>query len=159
MTKFLIYIMFFSLVNRQLLKRFPQIITKWILIWFCLHCFRENSSSVEGLESDNSNKKRYEVNDNVKRKQSEVVCESQHPNKSPKNDQGGRQSSPSSSSGSFKKPTGDKLDWNVLRPSSVKQNGGWVCWLFDCMHKRSNVWFCFWSWVFMSVFFVLLGVL
>jgi hypothetical protein len=24
--------------------------------------------------------------------------------------------------GSFKKPSGDKLDWNVLRSSSVKQN-------------------------------------
>jgi hypothetical protein len=30
--------------------------------------------------------------------------------------------------GSFKKPSGDKLDWNVLRSSSVKQNR-WVCWL------------------------------
>lgn len=69
-------------------------------------------------------KKDNDDNSDVKRKQSEVVCESQYPNKSPKNDQGGRQSSPSGSLGSFKKPTGDKLDWNVLRPSSVKQNGG-----------------------------------
>jgi len=59
-----------------------------------------------------------EVNGNVKRKQSEVVSEAQYPNKSPKNDL----SSPSSSLGTFKKPSGDKLDWNVLRPSSVNKS-------------------------------------
>jgi M-phase phosphoprotein-6 len=67
------------------------------------------------------NKKSSEVNGNGKRKQNEVN-EAQYPNKSPKNDQGNKQSSPSSSLGSFKKPSGDKLDWNVLRSSSVKQN-------------------------------------
>lgn len=68
------------------------------------------------------NKKSHEVNGNVKRKQSEVTCEAQYPNKSPKNDEGDKQSSPNNSLGSFKKPAGDKLNWNVLRPSSVKQN-------------------------------------
>ncbi|WJX74449.1 hypothetical protein P8452_58101 [Trifolium repens] len=82
---------------------------------------RENTSSAEGTDSANMNKKSYEVNGNGKRKQNEVN-EAQYPNKSPKNDQGNKQSSPSSSLGSFKKPSGDKLDWNVLRSSSVKQN-------------------------------------
>ncbi|RDX83482.1 hypothetical protein CR513_35590, partial [Mucuna pruriens] len=84
--------------------------------------FRENSSSVEGSECANMDKKRLEGNGNVKRKQSEVHGEAQYPNKSPKNGHNdGKQSSPSNSLGSFKKPTGDKLDWSVLRPSSVKQ--------------------------------------
>ena len=86
-----------------------------------LPCFRENSASVEGPECANMGKKSYEVNGNVKRKQSEVICEEQYPNKSPKNDQGDKQSSSNNSLGSFKKPNGDKLDWNVLRPSSAKQ--------------------------------------
>lgn len=84
--------------------------------------FRENSSSVEGSEYANTDKKSVEVNGKVKRKQSEVICDGQYPNKSPKNDHDDKQSSPSSSLGSFKKPTGDKLDWSVLRPSSVKQS-------------------------------------
>ncbi|KAJ1406909.1 hypothetical protein SESBI_24721 [Sesbania bispinosa] len=85
---------------------------------------RDKSSSVEGTECANMNKKNYEDNGNVKikRKQSEVISETQYPNKSPKNVQGDKQSSPSNSLGSFKKPAGDKLDWNVLRPSSIKQN-------------------------------------
>lgn len=83
---------------------------------------RENSSSVEGSECANTDKKSVKVNGNVKRKQSEVICEAQHPNKSPKTEDDDKQSSPSNSLGSFKKPTGDKLDWSVLRPSSVKQS-------------------------------------
>ncbi|GAU17312.1 hypothetical protein TSUD_110290 [Trifolium subterraneum] len=83
---------------------------------------RENTSSAEGTDSAKRNKKSYEVNGNGKRIQNEVN-EAQYPNKSPKNDQGNKHSSPSSSLGSFKKPpSGDKLDWNVLRSSSVKQN-------------------------------------
>lgn len=85
-------------------------------------CFRENNSSAEGTERANMNQNSHEVNANVKRKQSEVIHEAQYPNKSPKNDQGNRQSSSNNSLGSFKKPSGDKLDWNVLRSSSVKQN-------------------------------------
>lgn len=85
-------------------------------------CFRENNFSVESPESVNVNKKNVEANGNVKRKQSEVVSEAQYPNKSPKNDHDDKQSVPSSSLGTFKKPGGDKLDWNVLRPSRVNQS-------------------------------------
>ena len=67
-------------------------------------------------------KKSVEVNGNVKRKQSEVICEAQYPNKSPKNDHDDKHSSPNNSLGTLKKPSGDKLDWKVLRPSSVKQS-------------------------------------
>ncbi|XP_027347260.1 uncharacterized protein LOC113858722 [Abrus precatorius] len=85
--------------------------------------FSENSSSVENLECANTDEKKFEVNGNVKRKQSEVIGETQYPNKSPKSDHDDKQSLPSNSLGSFKKPSGDKLHWNVLiRPSSVKQN-------------------------------------
>ncbi|NP_001238491.1 uncharacterized protein LOC100500463 [Glycine max] len=83
---------------------------------------RENSSSVEGPECANMDKKSVEVNGNVKRKQSEVICEAQYPNKSPKNDHDDKQSLPNNSLGTLKKPSGDKLDWKVLRPSSVKQS-------------------------------------
>ncbi|XP_061368488.1 uncharacterized protein LOC133311449 [Gastrolobium bilobum] len=79
-------------------------------------CFRENSSLVEGPECSNLDKKKSEVNGNVKRKQVELNCEAQYPNKLPKNDQGNRQSSPKN----FNKPMGDKLDWNVLRPSKCQ---------------------------------------
>lgn len=90
---------------------------------FILLCsFRENSSSVERTECANGKEKSCEVNGNVKRKQSEVINEAQYPKKSPKNEQGDKPSSQDNSLGSFKKPAGDKLDWNVLRPSSVKQN-------------------------------------
>lgn len=101
----------------------------WFLIWFCLCCFRENRSPVEGPECGNMDKKIVEVNGNAKRKQSDY--EAQYPNKSPKNDHDDKHSSPSNSLGSFKKPSGDKLDWKVLRPSSVKQSRWWLYWLFD----------------------------
>ncbi|KAG4972378.1 hypothetical protein AAZX31_13G319000 [Glycine max] len=81
---------------------------------------RENRSPVEGPECGNMDKKIVEVNGNAKRKQSDY--EAQYPNKSPKNDHDDKHSSPSNSLGSFKKPSGDKLDWKVLRPSSVKQS-------------------------------------
>ncbi|KAE9620484.1 hypothetical protein Lalb_Chr01g0003571 [Lupinus albus] len=82
--------------------------------------FRENSSGVEGPESASIGKKSHEVNGNVKRKHVEVVGEEQYPNKASKNDQGNRQSSQKNSLGSFKKPNGDKLDWNILRPSKCQ---------------------------------------
>lgn len=98
-------------------------------------CFRENNSSAEGSESASVNKKSYEVNGNGKRKQCEDN-EAQYPNKSPNNDQGNKKSSPNNGLGSFKKPSGDKLDWNVLRSSSVRQNR-WVYWLMYFIHKLS----------------------
>ncbi|KAF7805438.1 M-phase phosphoprotein 6 [Senna tora] len=77
---------------------------------------RENGSPVEGPDCSNVDKTSNEFNGDLKRKQSEVMSEAQYPNKSPKNDKGDRQSSSKNSLGSFKKPKGDKLDWNVLRP-------------------------------------------
>lgn len=68
---------------------------------------------------DNSN---CELNGDHKRKQSEVVSETLYPNKSPKNDQG--RSSPNKSKGSFKKPKGGKLDYNILRPSKSQSKRG-----------------------------------
>ncbi|XP_058780292.1 uncharacterized protein LOC131653957 [Vicia villosa] len=79
---------------------------------------RENNSSGEDTEYDNTSEK---SNGSVKRKQSEVINEQHYPNKSPKNDQGNKPSSSNNGLGSFKKPSVDKLDWNVLRSSGVKQ--------------------------------------
>lgn len=76
---------------------------------------RENGSSMDEAECSNIDNSNCELNGDHKRKQSEVVSETLYPNKSPKNDQG--QSSPNKSKGSFKKPKGGKLDYNILRPS------------------------------------------
>ena len=67
---------------------------------------------MEGSECSKGDK----TSDDVKRKQPEIISEAQNLNKSPKIDQGDRHSSPNSSLGSFKKPKGDKLNWNALRP-------------------------------------------
>ncbi|KAF3954075.1 hypothetical protein ACB098_01G198700 [Castanea mollissima] len=67
---------------------------------------RENGSPMDGAESLNTNKSSFKANGDLKRKQSEVVSETQYPSKSPKNVQGNQQSSPSNSKGSFKKPKG-----------------------------------------------------
>ncbi|XP_028762823.1 uncharacterized protein LOC114721169 [Neltuma alba] len=61
-------------------------------------------------------------NGDVKSKQSEVTSEAQNPTKLPKNDNGGNQSLPRNSLGYFKKPKGDKLDWNILRPPKYKRH-------------------------------------
>ena len=82
---------------------------------------------MDGAESLNTNKSSFKANGDLKRKQSEVVSETQYPKKTPKNVQGNEQSSPSSSSkGSFKKPKakGEKLDWSVLRPSKSHKKRG-----------------------------------
>ncbi|KAL2342012.1 hypothetical protein Fmac_009952 [Flemingia macrophylla] len=84
--------------------------------------FRENSAYVEGSGCVEADKKSLDVNGNVKRKQSEVICEAPYSNKSPKNDPDDKQSSTSNSLGVFRKPSGDKLNWSVLRPSNVKQS-------------------------------------
>ena len=76
--------------------------TKIPMIWI----YRENGSSMDGAESLNTNKSSFKANGDLKRKQSEVVSETQYPNKSPKNVQGNQQSSPSNGKGSFKKPKG-----------------------------------------------------
>ncbi|PON68801.1 M-phase phosphoprotein [Trema orientale] len=79
---------------------------------------RENGSSIEGECSDIDKPKssKSKANGDHKRKQSEIVSESQYPNKSPKSDQGDQLSS-SKRKGAFKKPKDEKLDWNVLRRS------------------------------------------
>ncbi|XP_062172576.1 uncharacterized protein LOC133878095 [Alnus glutinosa] len=78
--------------------------------------FRENGSSMDGAGCSNIESNR-EASGELKRKQSEVVSETQYPNKSPKDVQSNQQSAPNNSKGSFKKPKGQKLDWSVLRPS------------------------------------------
>ena len=87
--------------------------------------YRENGSSTDRAGSSDMDKLRSEAED-LKRKQSEVVSETQYPKKTPKNVQGNEQSSPSSSKGSFKKPKakGEKLDWSVLRPSKSHKKRG-----------------------------------
>ena len=88
--------------------------------------YRENGSSTDRAGSSDMDKLRSEAED-LKRKQSEVLSETQYPKKTPKNVQGNEQSSPSSSSkGSFKKPKakGEKLDWSVLRPSKSHKKRG-----------------------------------
>lgn len=56
-----------------------------------------------------------EATEDLKRKQSEVVHEGQHPTKFSRSGNG---------KGSFKKPKGGKLDWNVLRPSKAPNKSG-----------------------------------
>ncbi|PRQ34157.1 putative M-phase phosphoprotein [Rosa chinensis] len=83
---------------------------------------RESGSSMDEAECSNIDNSNCEPNGDHKRKQSEVLSETQYPNKSPKNDQG--QSSSNKSKGSFKKPKGGKLDYNILRPSKSQTKKG-----------------------------------
>ncbi|KAF3454681.1 hypothetical protein FNV43_RR05129 [Rhamnella rubrinervis] len=85
---------------------------------------KENGSSTDGAECSNADKPESEANGDNKRKQSEVVSESQYPRKSPKTDQGDHQQSPNKSKGSFRKPKGEKLDWNLLRRSKNESKRG-----------------------------------
>ncbi|CAL5424440.1 unnamed protein product [Camellia sinensis] len=78
---------------------------------------REKGSTqyeLENLKLNSSNND--DASGDVKRKQHEVVSETQYPNKSQKNVQGDQESSPNNSS-SQRQPKHEKLDWNVLRPS------------------------------------------
>ncbi|KAK0603853.1 hypothetical protein LWI29_009389 [Acer saccharum] len=84
---------------------------------------RENGSLEDG-ECSEADKLHPEANGDHKRKQSEVVSEPQYPKKSPKNVQGGQQSSPSNHKGTFKQPKNEKLDWNVLRPPKFSNKKG-----------------------------------
>ncbi|KAJ9146677.1 hypothetical protein P3X46_028913 [Hevea brasiliensis] len=77
--------------------------------------FRENGSSHDEAGCSDASKAKSDTD--LKRKQSEVVAESQNQNKSPKTE-GGQQLSPNSSKASFKQPKREKLDWSVLRPKS-----------------------------------------
>ncbi|KAM1653794.1 hypothetical protein COP1_006154 [Malus domestica] len=86
--------------------------------------FRENGSSMDEAECSNTNKSKSKTNGDHKRKQSEVVSGKQHLNKSPKLNQGGQQPSPNTSKGSFRKPKGENLNWNVLRPSKGQNKRG-----------------------------------
>ncbi|KAM1148770.1 hypothetical protein EV2_030244 [Malus domestica] len=86
--------------------------------------FRENRSSMDEAGCSNTDKSNGEPNGDHKRKQSEEVSGKQHPNKSPKLNQVGQQSSPNTSKGSFRKPKGENLNWNVLRPSKGQNKRG-----------------------------------
>lgn len=84
--------------------------------------YRENESSDDGAECLKDDE--HNTNGDLKRKQSEVESEQQNRNKSPKNDQAGQQSSPSSHKGSYKQPKREKLDWSVLRPPKFPNKKG-----------------------------------
>ncbi|KAK9279282.1 hypothetical protein L1049_012961 [Liquidambar formosana] len=86
--------------------------------------YRENGSSLDGAENLDEDRPNCNANGELKRKQPEVVSETQYPNKSPKNSQGNQQSSPNNSKGSFKQPNRDKLDWSVLRPPKSQNKRG-----------------------------------
>ncbi|XP_009364370.1 uncharacterized protein LOC103954284 [Pyrus x bretschneideri] len=86
--------------------------------------FRENGSSMDEAECSNTDKSNGDPNGDHKRKQSEVGSGKQLPNKSPKLNQVGQQSSPNTSKGSFRKPKGENLNWNVLRPSKGQNKRG-----------------------------------
>lgn len=72
---------------------------------------------MDEAECSNMDKSDCDANGDHKRKQSEVMPESQYPKKSPKTDQGDQQPSRNTSKGPFKKPKGGKVDWSVLRRS------------------------------------------
>lgn len=89
------------------------------------HSSRENESSRNEAVCSNIDEKNCEANGDLKRKQSEVVSEGQHPTKFSKSGRDNQQSSFSNGKGPFKKPKGEKkLDWNVLRPSKAPNKSG-----------------------------------
>lgn len=127
----------------------------WVILFHCWHIwylsllfafYRENGSSggADGMNVDESNLK---ANGNHKRKQSDVVSETQNPNKSPKRVQGNQQSSPNNTKGSFKTPKGHRLDWSVLRPSKSqnKNKRGWVSSMFLFTAVPISSWFALMS--------------
>lgn len=84
----------------------------FFLLTFSLNWGSENGSSEAvdvGLD-----------NGDLKRKQSDMDSEPQHPNKSPKNGHG-VESSPSTSKSSKQQSKREKLDWKVLRPPKSKR--------------------------------------
>lgn len=85
---------------------------------------RENGSSRNEAVFSNNDEKNCETNGDLKRKQSEVVSEGRHPTKFPKSGRDNQQSSFNNGKGFFKKPKGENLDWNVLRPSKTPNKRG-----------------------------------
>ncbi|KAK4779779.1 hypothetical protein SAY87_015885 [Trapa incisa] len=85
---------------------------------------RENASSSEGSEYMDMEEETHVANGNLKRKQVEVVGDSQHPSKSPRNGQGIQTPSSSNSRSSRNQPKREKLDWSVLRPPKDQQRKG-----------------------------------
>ena len=75
---------------------------------------RDNGSSSNEAVCSNIDEKNCEANGDLKRKQSEVISEGQHPTKFSRSGNGK----------AFKKPKGEKLDWNVLRPSKAPKKSG-----------------------------------
>ncbi|XP_004507176.1 uncharacterized protein [Cicer arietinum] len=82
--------------------------------------FRESSTSVEGQGCSNLIKENYKVSGSVKRKQKEIICETQYPSKSPKNGKGNRKSSSKHCLVSVKKQRGGVVGWNVLRTAKCQ---------------------------------------
>ncbi|KAL4014242.1 hypothetical protein IC575_026439 [Cucumis melo] len=76
---------------------------------------RDDGSSSNEAVCSNIDENNCEATEDLKRKQSEVVHEGQHPTKFSRSGNG---------KGSFKKPKGGKLDWNVLRPSKAPNKSG-----------------------------------
>ncbi|KAK4785119.1 hypothetical protein SAY86_001808 [Trapa natans] len=85
---------------------------------------RENASSSEGSEYMDMEEETHVANGNLKRKQVEVVGDTQHPSKSPRNGQGIQTPSSSNSRSSRNQPKREKLDWSVLRPPKDQQRKG-----------------------------------
>ncbi|KAG6570693.1 hypothetical protein SDJN02_27334, partial [Cucurbita argyrosperma subsp. argyrosperma] len=85
---------------------------------------RDNGSSQNEASCSNIDEKNCEANEDLKRKQSEVVSDGRHPTKFPRSGRDNQQSSFSHGKGPSKKPKGEKLDWNVLRPSKTPNKSG-----------------------------------
>ncbi|PSR95097.1 Mediator of RNA polymerase II transcription subunit like [Actinidia chinensis var. chinensis] len=79
---------------------------------------RENGSTHDVTEKSNNN-----ANREFKRKQAEVVSETQYANKTQKNVQHDQESSPNSSSSSHRQQKRERLDWSVLRPPKGQKRG------------------------------------
>ncbi|KAF8395137.1 hypothetical protein HHK36_019078 [Tetracentron sinense] len=85
---------------------------------------RENGSLQNESERLNIARPDGDSDGDHKRKQPEIVPETEFINKSQKNVEGVQPSTPSSSNGSYKQQRRGKLDWNVLRPPKAPNRGG-----------------------------------
>lgn len=84
---------------------------------------RDNGSALGGSETPKIDKNYSDANEDLKRKQAEVVTEVSYPNKSPKKNQGDQASTPRGRT-SCKLQKREKLDWNVLRPPKPQSRRG-----------------------------------
>ncbi|XP_028092732.1 uncharacterized protein LOC114292916 isoform X2 [Camellia sinensis] len=86
-------------------------------------CQPEASTTCSGNQNGRTSDREDDANGELKRKQAEVVSETQYPNKSQKNVQVDQESSPNDSRSSHKQPKREKLDWSVLRPPKGQKKG------------------------------------